>query len=140
MTQDSASIVPPAKSASRKTVWALSLTVAVLAVLLLWSLFRGALVEIETTLADEHARELETLRDSALASTNVTDAADTLRHIAIYYAPSDPEVLKKRYESLLRRVRRELIRDVIDHLRKLTGRDLGNDPAPWVAAYAPPEK
>lgn len=108
--------------------------------LLIWSVFSNALVEVETTLADEHARELETLRDHALASTNATEIVDTLRYMAIYYAPSDPEVLKKRHESLLRRVRRVLIREVIDHLRKLTGRDLGDDPAPWVAAYAPPEK
>ena len=131
---------PSVKTASRKTVWALSGVIAVLAGLLLWSAYCNLLLQVETTLADGHAGELETLRDDALANTNVTKIADTLRYMAIYYAPSDPEVLRKRHESLLGRVRRELIRDVIDHLRKLTGRDLGEDPALWVAAYAPPER
>jgi hypothetical protein len=116
------------------------LIIAVLAGLLVWSAYSNLLSKVETTLADGHAGELEMLRDDALLNTNVTKIADTLRYMAIYYAPSDPEVLKKRHESLLRRVRRELIRDVIDHLRSLTGRDLGDDPAPWVAAYAPPER
>ncbi len=130
----------PAKTASRKSVWILSAVIAVLAVLLIRSTFSSALIEIETTLADEHARELEMLRDHALASTNATEIVDTLRYMAIYYAPSDLEAFKSRSESLLRRVRRGVIRDVIGHLRKLTGRDLGENPAAWVAEYAPPEK
>jgi hypothetical protein len=127
----------PVRTVSRKTVWVLSAVIAVLSALLAWSVLSRALFEIETTLADEHARELEFLRDQVLVCTNVTEIADTLHYMTIYYAPDHEAVRRKRYESLLKRVRVALIREVIDHLRIVTGEDLGDEAAPWIATYAP---
>jgi len=121
-------------------VWILAAVVAVLAGLLIWSVASNFRFRIETILADGHATLIEEMRDAALGTTNVTDVANYLRHVNRYYAPTDPQAQKLPAERLLRRVRLGLEREIVAHLRRLTGKELGNDPVRWIEAYAPPEK
>jgi hypothetical protein len=130
----------PARPVRQRVVWILAAVVAVLVGLLIWSVVSNLRIHIETILADGHAMMIEEMRDAALEKTNVTEVADYLRHVSRFSPPADPKDLKMPAERLLRRVSTSVEREIIAHLRRLTGKDLGNDPVRWIEVYAPPEK
>jgi len=101
-----------------------------------WLFLRSILV----VLADSRAEVLEEMRESALLQTNARDVAVTLRDANRWYGTLTPQPSESHEDRLLRRVKTGVIREIIAHLRELTGKDLGPDPTPWIEAYAPAEK
>jgi hypothetical protein len=119
----------------RLTIGALSSVVILLAGLSAWLFLRG----IPVVLADAHAEALEEMREHALSQTSASDVAATLRHASRWYGTITPTPSETPEARLLRRVRIGIVRDIIAHLRELTGKDLGADPKPWIEVYAPSE-
>jgi hypothetical protein len=128
------------RPARRRTVWILVAVVVVMAALLIWSVAENLRFQIQTVLADGHAMMIEEMRDAALESTNVTAVADSLRRVSRFYASPKADTNRSPAERLLRRVRSGSEREIIAHLRRLTGKDIGDTPARWIEAYAPPER
>ena len=80
-------------------------------------------------------------RDAALANTNITEVADSLRWVGRFYRPPEPPAsgIKRHHYNLIERVRASYQRDIIDHLRQLTGNQIADDPELWIQKYATPE-
>lgn len=97
--------------------------------------------EIHAMLADGHTQLLEEARDSALASTNITEVADALRWIGRFYRPPEPPAGPQRnLYNVMERVRVSYQRDLVRHLRRLTGDQSSDDPKAWIDKYAKPER
>lgn len=99
------------------------------------------MAEVHTTLADGWTEMLQEGRDAALANTNVTEVADSLRWVGRFYRPPEPPAsgIERHHYNLMERVRVSYQRDIVIHLRQLTGDQLGDDPKPWILKYAKPE-
>lgn len=128
-------------SASKRLIIALSIATALLAGLAAWGWARTFMHEFHATLADNWSQMLEESRDSALASTNVANIAAELRWLGRFHRSEQfPSGIEGRHLSLIERARVAYQRDIVLHLRQLTGDQLGNDPKLWVQKYAKPEK
>jgi hypothetical protein len=122
---------------------AIALTVAVVisAALAAWGWGRSVIGEVHATLADGWTEMLQEGRDAALANTNITEVADSLRWVGRFYRPPEPPAsgIKRHHYNLIERVRASYQRDIVDHLRQLTGNQLADDPQLWIQKYAKPE-
>jgi len=88
----------------------------------------------------------ERLGRLGLEDTNVTKVAMCLRQLTPWAAPppwGDPpqsaESTERYAYDMMDRVRMHNQRDVIAHLRALTGEDLGDDAKAWIERYAKSE-
>lgn len=97
--------------------------------------------EVHATLADGRTEMLQEGRDAALSKTNVTEVADSLRWVGRFYRPPEPPTsgIERHHYNLMERVRVCYQRDIVLHLRQLTGEQLGDDPKLWIQKYAKPE-
>ncbi|HWQ92394.1 MAG TPA: hypothetical protein VN673_12030 [Clostridia bacterium] len=120
---------------------ALSLVAVILAVLAAWGWARATMNEIHATLSDGWTDMLQEGRDSALASTNITEIATTLRWVSRFYRSPQPPAhgIERHHYNLMERVRDCYLQDIVAHLRRLTGEELGDDPTLWIEKYAKPE-
>lgn len=89
---------------------------------------------LRQALAEEQIVYIQRCRDNALA-LEPAEAAEHLRYILDYY----PSGTKQREGSVLDRLvesqRKRAVADVIAHLRRKTGEDLGDRPEPWIEKY-----
>jgi hypothetical protein len=119
----------------------LSIAAVTFAIVAVWGWARATMNEVRAMLADGHTQMLEEARDAALVGTNTTEVADTLRCIGRFYRPPEPPVGPERHiYNLMERVRASYQRDIVRHLRQLTGDQLSDDPKVWIDKYAKPEK
>ena len=92
-------------------------------------------------LADGWTQMLQEGRDAALVNTNITEVAGTLRWVGRFYRPSEPPSGPERHHyNMMERIRISYERDIMLHLRQLTGDQLPDDPKIWIEKYAKPEK
>lgn len=119
----------------------LSIASIVLVALAAWGWARASMNEIHAMLADGHTKMLEEARDSALVSTNTIEVSDALRFIGRFYRPPEPPTGPHRHiYNVVERVRASYQRDIVGHLRRLTGDQLSDDPKTWIEKYAKPER
>lgn len=120
---------------------ALSVATVGLAALAAWGWARAAMAEVDAMLADGWTEMLQEGRDAALAKTNVTEVADSLRWVGRFYRPPEPPAsgIERHHYNLMERTRVSYQRDIVAHLRQLTGDQLGDDPKLWIQKYANPE-
>ena len=106
-----------------------------------WEWARATMNEVHTMLADGHTQMLEEARDAALANTNITEVADALRWIGRFYRPPEPPAGPECHiYNVMEQVRVGYQRDIVAHLRRLTGDQSSDDPRVWIDKYAKPEK
>lgn len=119
----------------------LSVAAVVFVALAAWGWARATMNEVRSMLADGHTQMLEEARDAALVSSNITEVADTLRWVGRFYRPPEPPDGPERHiYNLMERVRAGYQRDIMEHLRRLTGDQSSDDPKAWIDKYAKPEK
>lgn len=118
----------------RQTIirWTAGIGLAILFVALLLSY---GLLWLRAGFADEQTRNFEMSRNKALQS-DAAGAASRLYFIISYYPSGTKQEAGSGLDRTVERVRRSAIRDIIAHLRTLTGEDLGESPDPWIAKYA----
>jgi hypothetical protein len=107
-----------------------------------WSFIDGLRNELEARRNAFWMRYLVGFHESALLHQNVTNVVARLRDVdRCYRRPQPPTLAVQRHlHNIMECVRASAERDIIDHLRTLTGEDLGNDPKPWIKNYAEPEQ
>ncbi len=106
-----------------------------LAILFVALLLSYGLLWLRAGFADEQTRNFEMSRNKALQS-DAAGAASCLDFVVYYYPSGTKQEAGSGLDRTVERVRRSAIRDIIAHLRTLTGEDLGESPEPWVAKYA----
>ena len=129
-------------SGSKRLAIALSVVALILGILAAWGWSRAIMNELRATLADGWTQMLQEGRDGALKSTNVVEIAGTLRWVGYFYrAPVPPAAgIERHHYNLMERVRDGYQREIVAHLRDLTGEQLGEDPKSWIDRYAKPER
>lgn len=126
----------------KKTVIGLSVALAAISAIAVWCGYLGLRHGVEAVLVDNWAMALDEMRESGMAHTNATAIASTLIGVDRWYQGPDPDGggRSRALHNLLGRIRAGVERDLIRHLRDVTGEDLGEDPKPWTQKYAKPEK
>ena len=122
------------------TMISLSVALASISAIAAWCGYLGLRQGVEAVLADNRAMILDEMRESGLAHTNVTEIATTLRSVERWYRdPAAEGSLPRALHNLMERVRAGVRRDLIRHLREVTGEDLGGEASPWIQKYAKTE-
>ena len=100
-----------------------------------WALVSYLHLDLRVALANDQTRFFAKWRDEALASKKEEGVGSLLR--LVYDYPSGTKQLKgSALDQMVERQRASAVREVLAHLRKETGQDLGNDPEVWIEKYA----
>lgn len=139
-TTDAASPMTPL--GQKRLVVGLSAAAVILAALAAWGWARATMSELHAVLVDGWSEMLQEGRDAALESTNVTEVAKTLRWMGHLHRPPETPAspIERRHYNMMERIRLGCQRDIVFHLRQLTGDQLGDDPKLWIEKYAKPER
>jgi hypothetical protein len=110
---------------------------ASLIVVCLWLGWRYAELRTRVAFADEQTRIFDEVRAEALRDKQVTNIAGSLRYTFNYYRSGSEQSEGSNLDQIVERHRVCAMRDIIDHLRTLTGEDLGESPEAWIKRYSP---
>jgi len=121
----------------KRCVMGLSVALAMASGIAAWCSYLGFKNGMEAMLTDNWAMVLDEMREFGMGQTNAPEIAATLRGVERWYHGPTPEGGTPRHlHNLMERVRAGVERDLIRHLREVTGEDLGLDPGPWIQKYA----
>ena len=124
----------------KRCVVGLSAGLAMMTGIAAWCGYLGFRNAMETMLTDNWAMVLDEMRESGMEQTNAPEIAATLRHVERWYHGPTPDSGTSRHlHNLMERVRAGVERELIRHLRDVTGEDFGVGPGPWIQKYAKPE-
>lgn len=87
-----------------------------------------------TAMAEEQVVIFFDMRDKALES-DPPEAVGYLEYAVNYYPSGAKQVPGSWLDSMVEKVRAEMVRQMIDDLREKTGADLGEDPQAWISRY-----
>jgi hypothetical protein len=59
-----------------------------------------------------------------------------LRYVISYYPSGSKQRTGSKLDRVVERHRTAVVRDIVAHLRRTTGQDLGEGPEPWIQKYA----
>lgn len=105
-------------------------------VILCGSLFwRHTWLTIRVAWASEQTRIFDEMRAQALQS-DAAGAADCLQYVVGYYPSGSKQETGSRLDEMVERERTFAVGDIVAHLRKMTGEDLGESPEAWIQKYA----
>jgi hypothetical protein len=124
-----------AVSAPRRRALTLSLGAAALLLLCGWLVWRLARLSLEARFADDQTAIIDEMRARALAG-DAQEAAQCLDYAVSYYPSGTKQPRGSPLDRVVERQRAAAVRDIVAHLRRVTGEDLGEAPEPWVARYA----
>ena len=121
----------------RNLPFAVSTVAAVAAVALLAVVFaRHAVLELRIALAEEQTAIFDQMRVQA-EQAEPADAVESLRYAWNYYPSGTKQVTGSELDTIVERARRNAAREMVDDLRRKTGRDLGDDPRAWIEEFDP---
>jgi len=102
---------------------------------LIWSY---GLLSLQAGFADEQTRGFESQRARALQSTAPPEIAGCLKTVVFHYVSGTKQRTGSPLDGVVERHRTAVVRDIIAHLRRTTGQDLGESPEPWIKKYGQP--
>lgn len=91
---------------------------------------------LQATFADEQTQLFNEMRTQALQSTAPPEIAGLLKHVVIYYPSGSKQRAGSKLDRVVERHRTAVVRDIIEHLRRTTGQNLGENPEAWIRKYA----
>ena len=100
---------------------------------LLWNY--GYLV-LQAAFADDQTQIFDEMRTKALQSTAPSDIARSLEYVVNYYPSGTKQAAGSELDRVVERHRTAIVRDIVAHLRHITGQDLGDSPGPWIQKYS----
>jgi hypothetical protein len=93
-------------------------------------------LRVQAAFADEQMQVFDQMRSRALESISPPDIAGFLQYVLMYYPSGTKQRTGSKLDRVVERHRTAVVRDIIAHLRRITGEDLGESPEPWVRKYA----
>ena len=93
-------------------------------------------LSVQAAFADEQTEIFDDMRVRALQSIAPPDIASHLDYAVRYYPSGTKQPAGSRLDRVVERHRSAVVRDIIAHLRRRTGEDLGDKPEPWIQKYA----
>ena len=93
-------------------------------------------LKLEAAFADEQTEVFDAMRTRALSSAVPDDIADSLSYVVSYYPSGSKQGEGTALDHVVERHRQAVVRDIVAHLRRTTGLDLGESPEPWILKYA----
>lgn len=99
-----------------------------------WGLASYLYLRVQVVLAHDQTWHFEQSRNHALASKNAEGVAD-LQRIVQEYPSGTKQIKGSLIDLMVERQRASAVREVLAHLRKETGQNLGDDPNTWIANY-----
>lgn len=122
----------------RNAVFALSVICLLLAFVCGALLVELAPLKVRASLAVEQVKMFDwLLQGTNKPDVTATRIADSMEGVLQYYPTGTKQISGSRLDQLVEFARQAVLREMITHLRELTGKDLGDDPGPWIEAYAP---
>ena len=120
---------------SRRVLIALWVAVAVLVIAVGSLTVSRFMLSLRLAFAEDQTAIFEEMREKAMRS-KPHEAAACLEYAVNYYPSGTKQVAGSRLDVIVERARSQTVADIIAHLRRVTGEDLGDDPRPWVEKYA----
>ena len=115
----------------------LSLGLAALCAVLLVGLFLAHSVRnMRVAFAEDQTRTVNEMLDRSLQSTDPGEIAGYLRCTCDCYPSGTKQVRGSRLDRIVERHRSLAVAGIIEHLKVVTGEDLGPDPKPWTDRFA----
>lgn len=108
----------------------LLIVIAALA-LRLWTL------EIRVTMAHEQIQLFDEMHQRAIRGS-ASGIADSMRYVVSYYPSGTKQIAGSLLDQIVEQARAATIRESIDHLRRITGEDLGDAVEPWIQKFGTP--
>ena len=93
-------------------------------------------LHVQAAFADDQTQIFDEMRTRALQSTSPPDIAGSLQYAAFYYPSGSKQRAGSQLDRVVERHRTAVVRDIVAHLRRTTGQDLGESPEPWIQKYA----
>jgi hypothetical protein len=93
-------------------------------------------LNLQAAFADEQTQIFDEMRTQALQSTAPSNIAGSLEYVVVYYASGSKQRTGSKLDRVVERHRTAVVREIIAHLRRVTGQDLGENPEPWIQKYA----
>jgi len=93
-------------------------------------------LKLRTAFADDQMEIFDEMRTRALQSNSPSDITGALGYACHYYPSGSKQKTGSRLDTIVERHRASVVRDIIAHLRKTTGHDLGDNPEPWVEKHS----
>ncbi|MCE9552546.1 MAG: hypothetical protein K8T91_04100 [Planctomycetes bacterium] len=90
---------------------------------------------VEVAFADDQTQICDELRTRALQSTSPPEIASLLEGVVNYYPSGSKQQKGSRLDKVVERHRAAVVREIIAHLRRTTGEDLGESPEPWIKKH-----
>ncbi|HMO63905.1 MAG TPA: hypothetical protein PKE47_01535 [Verrucomicrobiota bacterium] len=103
-----------------------------------WQTWNYSAPRARSVLAEEQTRMFEELAAKAREG-DATNAAGLLRHLYVQYLSGTEQRTGSHLDAMVERHRRAAAREIIGHLRQVTGENLGDSPSRWIERYAPSE-
>jgi hypothetical protein len=100
-----------------------------------WLLWGYMWLSVQVAWAEDQTAIVEEMRERALKSGART-AAGCLEYAVRYYPSGTKQTVGSRLDRMVERGRACAIKDILIHLRRVTGDDLGDDPEAWIQKYA----
>ena len=101
--------------------------------LLFW---KYSVLRIKVAFAEKQTEIFEGMRSRALQSTTPVNIASSLSYAVSYYPSYSKQNSGSSLDQIVERHRSAVLREIIAHLRRTTGEDLGDNPEPWLKKYA----
>jgi hypothetical protein len=92
-------------------------------------------LEMRLMMARSQVQLFDDMREQALQAAPGR-AADLLDYVAGYYPSGSKQIAGSKLDLIVEQARSSTIREIISHLRKTTGEDLGNTARPWIQKFS----
>jgi len=116
---------------SKKLILGLTLSLAVISLLLGMCCFKYIPLGLRVAFAEEQTQIFDEMRTMALQS-NPDKAVEYLEYAVTYYPSGTKQISGSRLDRIVERARQAAIREMIADLRAKTGHDFGDDPNLWI--------
>lgn len=113
-------------------IYAVVITVVAVAVYL-----HGVLEHLHVMFADEQTEIFDEMRRQVGSAKSPEAAVGFLQYTVVYYPSGSKQETGSRLDKIVERARAGAIREMIQRLRELSGKDFGDDPDAWIAAFDP---
>jgi hypothetical protein len=118
-----------------RSTWILAMSLVFALGLAGYWFVRHGWLHVQAALAEEQTLYFEQAREQGLASSRPEDIVRAIEGALDYYPSGSKQTTGSHLDRMVERARRLAVGDMIGHLRKTTGLELGNDPQKWIERF-----